>query len=140
MKEYFPELDSISKIDLYVSFGLGMGFRKDSFGRIRVAHIRVSCYTAVWEDSGAERLEPYYDAYEDIKDYINSEFPEYAVAFQTSPEWPRMMVELAFVDGVKWSILFTCIMCGATMILFTRNVAISAFVTGKKYTALDETL
>merc|ERR1719499_813069 len=98
--------------------------------KIKLSHIRVTCYTAVWQDDGAERLKPYYDAYEDVSLYINNENPSQSVAFQTSPTWPRIMVELAFVDGVKWSILFTCIMCGSTMILFTRNLAISFFVTG----------
>ena len=70
----------------------------------------------------------YYQKWENFINDFNAGSPSSFKGVQTSQSYIRMEVEVAFLDGLVKSVLYTIILCAIVMVFFTQNIYLVVLV------------
>ena len=98
----------------------------DSNATIRWVHQIVQ--TQINEKWGGPKMWEYYTKWQDFMDKFNAGSPASFQGVQTSGNYIRMEVEVAFLDGFVKSVLYTIILCAIVMVFFTQNIYLVVLV------------
>jgi len=122
-----PREDFAGKLHQWLQTSHGKDYQDNiAFAGERVAWVTVNVVTYTNRKQGSVDLLPMYDIVDDLMADLNDMSPEsMREGRQSASEWPRVIVEVAFVDGLKGSLSIALGSAFFSIIIFTGNLWLS---------------